>query len=71
MRKGKECGDSSHREKGSSADAGSPFSPRLDEVMVTTSLGKSDYNGLTLGLRKRLARGRDGRPNRPHPALAS
>jgi hypothetical protein len=37
------------------ADAGSPFSPQLDEVMVTTSLGKSNYNGLTLGIRKRLS----------------
>ena len=39
------------------ADAGSPFSPQLDEVMVTTSLGHSDYNGLTLGVRKRLSKG--------------
>jgi hypothetical protein len=39
------------------ADSGSPFSPQLDEVMVTTSLGRSDYNGLTLGLRKRLSNG--------------
>ena len=39
------------------ADAGSPFSPQLDEVMVTTSLGHSDYNGLTLGLRKRMSKG--------------
>ncbi len=39
------------------ADAGSPFSPRLDEVMVTTSLGRSDYSGVTLGLRTRLSRG--------------
>jgi hypothetical protein len=39
------------------ADAGSPFTPQLDEVMVTTSLGHSDYNGLTLGVRKRLSRG--------------
>jgi hypothetical protein len=39
------------------ADAGSPFSPQLDETMVTTSFGKSDYHGLTLGLRKRFSRG--------------
>ena len=39
------------------ADAGSPFSPQLDEVMVTTSLGRSDYNGLTLGVRKRMSHG--------------
>jgi hypothetical protein len=38
-------------------DAGSPFSPQLDETMVTTSLGRSDYNGLTLGVRKRLSNG--------------
>ena len=37
------------------ADAGSPFSPYLDETMVTTSLGRSNYNGLTLGLRKRFS----------------
>jgi Carboxypeptidase regulatory-like domain len=36
--------------------SGAPFSPQLGEVMVTTSLGKSDYNGLTLGLRKRFSR---------------
>jgi Carboxypeptidase regulatory-like domain/TonB dependent receptor-like, beta-barrel len=34
---------------------GSPFSPQLNEVMVTTSLGKSEYNGLTLGVRKRFS----------------
>jgi hypothetical protein len=39
------------------ADAGNPFSPYLDETMVTTSLGRSDYNGLTLGIRKRFAKG--------------
>jgi hypothetical protein len=39
------------------ADAGSPFSPQLDEVMVTTSFGKSAYNGLTLGVRKRMSNG--------------
>jgi hypothetical protein len=39
------------------ADAGNPFGPYLDETMVTTSLGRSDYNGLTLGLRKRFSKG--------------
>jgi hypothetical protein len=39
------------------ADAGSPFSPFLDETMVTTSLGRSNYNGVTLGLRKRFSKG--------------
>jgi hypothetical protein len=39
------------------ADNGSPFSPQLDETMVTTSLGHSNYNGLTLGVRKRMSRG--------------
>ncbi len=34
-----------------------PFGPQLDEVMVTTSRGRSQYNGLTLGVRKRLADG--------------
>jgi carboxypeptidase family protein/TonB-dependent receptor-like protein len=37
------------------ADAGSPFAPQLDETMVTTSLGNSDYHGLTLGVRKRFS----------------
>ena len=37
------------------ADAGNPFGPQLDETMVTTSLGKSDYHGLTLGVRKRFS----------------
>jgi carboxypeptidase family protein/TonB-dependent receptor-like protein len=32
-----------------------PFSPRLGEVMVATSLGRSLYRGLTLGIRKRFA----------------
>jgi hypothetical protein len=39
------------------ADAGNPFGPFLDETMVTTSFGKSDYNGLTLGVRKRFSKG--------------
>src|SRR5262249_27863541 len=34
-----------------------PFGPQLDEVQVTTSRGKSNYNGLTLGARKRFSRG--------------
>jgi hypothetical protein len=36
---------------------GRPFGPQLDEVMVTTSRGRSQYNGLTLGVRKRLSDG--------------
>ncbi|HYN08930.1 MAG TPA: carboxypeptidase regulatory-like domain-containing protein [Vicinamibacterales bacterium] len=32
-----------------------PFSPRLGEVMVATSLGRSLYRGLTLGVRKRFS----------------
>ena len=32
-----------------------PCSPRLDEVMVATSLGRSFYRGLTLGVRKRFS----------------
>jgi hypothetical protein len=36
---------------------GSPWGPQLGEVMVTNSLGKSRYRGLTLGLRKRFATG--------------
>ena len=36
---------------------GTPFGPQLGEVMVTTSRGRSQYNGLTLGLRKRFADG--------------
>jgi outer membrane receptor protein involved in Fe transport len=39
------------------ADRGAPFAPRLDEVMVTTSRGKSLYRGLTVGLRKRFSDG--------------
>ncbi len=39
------------------ADAGSPFNPYLGETMVTTSLGRSDYHGLTLGVRKRFSEG--------------
>ncbi len=35
--------------------AAGPFSPNLDEVMVTTSRGKSLYRGMTIGLRKRFA----------------
>ena len=34
-----------------------PWGPQLGEVMVTNSRGNSRYRGLTLGLRKRLARG--------------
>jgi hypothetical protein len=37
--------------------AGAPFGPQLGEVMVTTSRGRSQYNGLTLGLRKRFSGG--------------
>jgi len=37
--------------------AAGPWSPNLDEVMVTTSRGKSLYRGMTLGLRKRFSRG--------------
>ena len=36
---------------------GAPFGPQLGEVMVTTSQGRSQYNGLTLGLRKRFSAG--------------
>jgi hypothetical protein len=32
-----------------------PFAPRLDEVMVATSFGRSLYRGLTLGIRKRFS----------------
>jgi len=35
--------------------SGTPFGPQLDEVMVTTSRGKSDYDGFTVGLRKRFS----------------
>ncbi|MBL8191062.1 MAG: TonB-dependent receptor [Acidobacteria bacterium] len=33
------------------------FSPQLGEVMVTSSVGKSLYRGVTIGLRKRFSRG--------------
>jgi hypothetical protein len=36
---------------------GHPWQPQLDEVMVTNSLGKSRYKGLTFGVRKRLSGG--------------
>jgi hypothetical protein len=36
---------------------GTPLGPQLGEVMVANSLGRSQYNGLTLGLRKRLSDG--------------
>ena len=36
---------------------GAPFGPQLGEVMVATSRGRSQYNGLTLGLRKRMSAG--------------
>ena len=39
------------------ADNGVPFGPQLDETMVTTSLGRSDYHGLTIGVRKRFSEG--------------
>jgi hypothetical protein len=39
------------------AYAPGPFAPQLDEVMVTTSRGKSLYKGMTVGLRKRFANG--------------
>jgi hypothetical protein len=39
------------------ADAGSPFSPFLDETMATTSFGRSDYHGVTVGVRKRFSKG--------------
>jgi hypothetical protein len=39
------------------AYAPGPFAPQLDEVMVTTSRGKSLYRGMTVGLRKRFADG--------------
>jgi hypothetical protein len=33
------------------------FRPQLDEVMVTSSVGKSLYRGFTVGVRKRFSRG--------------
>ena len=33
------------------------FRPQLDEVMVTSSVGKSLYRGFTIGMRKRFSRG--------------
>jgi hypothetical protein len=35
--------------------SGTPFGPQLDEVMVTTSRGRSNYDGFTVGLRKRFS----------------
>jgi len=39
------------------ADRGAPFSPQLGDVFVTTSLGHSNYEGATVGLRKRFSHG--------------
>jgi len=39
------------------ADGTGIFAPALDEVMVTSSVGKSLYRGFTVGMRKRLSRG--------------
>jgi hypothetical protein len=39
------------------ADRGAPFSPQLGDVFVATSIGKSNYVGGTLGLRKRFSQG--------------
>ena len=33
------------------------FQPYLDETMVTTSIGESEYNGFTAGIRKRFSKG--------------
>jgi hypothetical protein len=37
--------------------SGSPWGPQLGEVMVANSLGESRYRGLTVGVRRRFARG--------------
>jgi hypothetical protein len=37
--------------------SGTPWGPQLGEVMVTNSLGESRYRGVTLGVRKRFAKG--------------
>jgi hypothetical protein len=37
--------------------SGSPWGPQLGEVMVANSLGQSRYRGLTIGIRRRFARG--------------
>ena len=37
--------------------AATPWGPQLGEVMVANSLGESRYRGLTLGMRKRFAKG--------------
>jgi len=39
------------------ADRGAPFSPLLGDVFVASSIGKSNYVGGTIGLRKRFSRG--------------
>ena len=39
------------------ADRGSPFSLQLGDVFVATSIGKSNYKGATIGLRKRFSHG--------------
>jgi len=39
------------------ADRGSPFSLQLGDVFVASSIGKSNYIGGTIGLRKRFSRG--------------
>jgi hypothetical protein len=37
--------------------SGAPFGPQLGELMVANSRGRSQYNGVTLGLRKRFSQG--------------
>jgi Carboxypeptidase regulatory-like domain/TonB-dependent Receptor Plug Domain len=52
------CNDSQITGTGNSyVYTGSPWGLQLGEVMVTNSLGKSRYRGLTIGIRKRFTRG--------------
>jgi hypothetical protein len=39
------------------ADRGAPFAPQLGDVFVASSVGKSEYIGGTVGLRKRFSNG--------------
>ncbi|MGQ0734786.1 MAG: hypothetical protein ACT4QD_14175 [Acidobacteriota bacterium] len=56
-RSGPSCCDQGAGTGNAFAYSGAPFGPQLGEVMVTTSRGRSQYDGLTLGLRKKYSDG--------------
>jgi outer membrane receptor for ferrienterochelin and colicin len=56
-RSGPSCCDQGPNTGDTYVYSGSPWGPQLGEVMVTNSLGKSRYRGVTLGIRKRFSKG--------------